>query len=98
MADNLFHDGRKTHLPMSSRESTDLIKKGHSGGGKQHYICKHCGPGGLVNASKAWHGEAEQILMPILSRSSMRGICRIFKVSRPTLVKWLKKPQCANLP
>jgi transposase-like protein len=41
-------------------ESIDLIKKGYSGGGKQHYICKHCGPGGLVNASKARHGEAEK--------------------------------------
>ena len=74
-------------------ESTNLIKNGHSKNGKQQYICKNCGSRGLINARKAKHSEAEkeQILRAYFERPSMRGICRIFNVSRPTLAKWLKK-------
>ena len=74
-------------------ESADLIKNGHSGSGKQQYIGKACGCRGIINARKAKHSEAEkeQILNAYFERPSMRGICRIFDVSRPTLAKWLKK-------
>jgi len=42
---------------------------------------------------RARQGEAEKGQIPnaYFEGSSMRGICRIFKVSRPTLAKWLKK-------
>jgi len=71
----------------------DLIKNGHSGSGKQQYICKACGRRGVINARKAKHGEAEKerILNARFERPSMRGICRIFNISRPTLAKWFKK-------
>jgi transposase-like protein len=73
-------------------QSTDLIKNGHSKNGKQQYICKSCGRRGVVNPEPR-HTETEkaQILAAYFERPSMRGICRIFNVSRPTLAKWLKK-------
>jgi transposase-like protein len=73
-------------------QSIELIKKGHSSSGKQQYPCKSCGRRGVVNP-EARHSEAgkERILNAYFERPSMRGICRIFKVSRPTLAKGLKK-------
>jgi transposase-like protein len=35
--------------------------------------------------------EKERIRNAYFEHSNMRNICRIFKVSRPTLAKWLKK-------
>ena len=77
-----------------SCESQNLIKNGHSVNGKQQYICKNCRYSGVINPNpKRKHTEEEKqgILNAYFERPSMRGICRIFNVSRPTLALWLKK-------
>jgi transposase-like protein len=45
-------------------ESADLIKNGHSGSGKQQYICKACGRRGVINARKSKYSEAEKEQIP----------------------------------
>jgi len=92
IADNFHHDKRKIIYRSQCCESIELIKNGHSNNGKQQYICNSCGRRGVVNP-KARHSdeEKEQILTTYFKGPSMRGLCRLFKVSRPTLVKWLKK-------
>lgn len=79
-----------------SCESHNIMKNGHSVNGKQQYICKNCGYTGVINPQpKTKHSEEEKekILNAYFERPSMRGICRIFDVSRPTLALWLKKSQ-----
>jgi len=59
--------------------------------------CKSCGRRGVVNPEarhseeKRREGEKERRLNAYFERPSMRSICRIVKVSRPTLAKWLKR-------
>jgi len=68
-------------------------KHGKTGNGKQRYHCRECGrsfreqPEGLgyTDAAKA------QILRAYQKRASLRGLTRIFGVSRNTVSKWLKK-------
>lgn len=77
--------------------SCDLVKNGHTIGGKQQFRCKACGRTGVLNPSE-WYTEAEKerILAAYFERPSMRGVCRIFGVSRPTLAKWLKDAALAE--
>lgn len=72
--------------------SEDIKKNGHNPNGKQQYKCKQCGRGGVVNPSvKYSEAFIEQVIAAYCERPSMRGIARIFKISRITLAKWLKK-------
>ena len=85
IVDKIYHECR-------SCESKNIIKNGFAPSGKQKYICKDCGYNGVLNPDVGYtEAEKEQILNTYLERPSMRGICRIFGVSRPTLAKWLKK-------
>lgn len=71
--------------------SQNIVKNGNKKG-KQQYHCKDCDAYGLVNPNHHYSPERkEEILKAYQERSSMRGISRIFGVSRPTLAKWLKK-------
>lgn len=74
-------------------ESEDVVRDGHSAQGKQRYKCKSCG---RISREPPQHerystAQKEQILRAYNERPSMRGIGRVFGVSRPTLIKWLKK-------
>jgi len=72
--------------------SQNIIKNGHNAKGKQQYRCKNCGRGGVLNPSVPYTAaEKEQILNAYYERPSMRGIQRMFGVTRPTLAAWLKK-------
>jgi transposase-like protein len=71
--------------------SQNIVKNGLKNG-KQQYHCKDCGAYRLANPTRYYSQESkEKILRAYQERSSMRGISRIFGVSRPTLAKWLKK-------
>ena len=83
--DKIIHECR-------SCESQTIIKNGFTPSGKQKYICKHCGYNGVINPQQGYsEEEIEEIINAYLERPRMRGISRIFGVSRNTLSKWLKK-------
>ena len=72
--------------------SSNLVKNGHNPKGKQQYRCKDCGASGVLNPSVAYtEADKERILAAYHERPSMRGIERMFGVTRQTLANWLKK-------
>lgn len=72
--------------------SENIVKNGHSGSGSQQYKCNDCDAHGVLEPSRGYSEEQrEQIINAYYERPSMRGVQRIFGVSRPTLAKWLKK-------
>lgn len=73
--------------------SEEVIRNGLSGTGKQRYKCKACGRRSRESPQleRSTHEQKEMILRAYQERPSMRGISRIFGVSRPTLASWLKK-------
>ena len=73
--------------------SESLIRNGLTRSGKQGYKCKSCGRQSRESPQYERYSVAqkEQILRAYNERPSMRGITRVFGVSRPTLITWLKK-------
>jgi transposase-like protein len=73
--------------------SKNVVRNGQTNNGKQRYKCRGCGCNSREDAQGPGYSEAEKelILRTYNERPSMRGITRIFGVSRPTLIKWLKK-------
>ena len=73
----------------------DVIRHGKTRNGKQRLKCKECGRASREDRQGPRYSEddKEQIMRAYLERPSMRGIQRIFGVSRPTLSDWLKKRQ-----
>lgn len=73
-------------------QSQNIIRFGKTTGGYARFRCKDC---------KRTFSEApergptpefkEQVLAAYQERSSMRGIARVFHISRNTLTKWLKE-------
>jgi transposase-like protein len=73
-------------------QSGNIVKNGHNGQGKPQYWCKDCGMRGVLYLNPRYtEAEKEQIIAAYHERPSMRGIERIFGVSRQTLANWLKK-------
>ncbi len=73
-------------------QSTNIIRNGHTSSGNPKYRCTDCG------ASRAWkpkvrYTEEQKALLwkTYFKRGSMRGIHRLFGVSGPTLITWIKK-------
>ena len=77
--------------------STQLIRHGHAPNGKQRYLCQACGRTSRQNPGSAAYDETTkaQILAAYQERASLRGLSRIFGVSRTTVIGWLKKSQDA---
>ena len=72
--------------------SPNIVRNGHNAKGKQQYRCRACGKRGVFNPRVPYtEAEKEQILNAYFERPSMRGIERIFGVTRQTLARWLKK-------
>ena len=73
-------------------QSDDIVKNGKNRYGKQQFKCKACGKQAVLEP-KVKYSEARkaEILSAYRERPSMRGIGRIYGVSRPSLAKWLKK-------
>lgn len=70
-----------------------MIRDGKTSNGKQRLKCKSCGRSSRLDRQEARYSEEdkERVLRAYLERPSMRGIQRVFGVSRPTLCSWLKK-------
>lgn len=75
--------------------SNKVVRNGRTSNGKQRFLCHTCGrclrsaPG-----TNAYPPERqEEILRAYHERTSLRGLTRIFGVSRNTVTTWLKKAQ-----
>ncbi len=76
-------------------QSQKLIKHGRDKRGVQRFRCHDC--------RRTFHKAEDdrsytadfraQVLAAYQERASMRGVCRIFGISRLTLADWLKKSQ-----
>ena len=73
--------------------SEQTRKHGKTRNGKQRYWCSACGRSFREHPEASGYTEAEkgQILRAYQERSSLRGLTRMFGVSRNTVSKWLKK-------
>lgn len=73
---------------------SDAVRKhGLTSNGKQRYKCRACGRSLRDTPGSNAYDEAtkEQILRAYHERTSLRGLTRIFGVSRQTVSSWLKK-------
>ena len=73
-------------------QNADLIRHGRTQTGYQRYRCKRC-QGTVSDAPERGHTPQfkQQVLAAYQERASMRGIQRVFKISRNTLTQWLKE-------
>ena len=75
--------------------SAHIVKNGHNAQGHQQYWCKNCGKRTVLELRPRYTEEKkEQIIADYYERatpSAVRGVERVFGVSRPTLAAWLKK-------
>ena len=71
----------------------EIIRNGHAPNGKQKYLCHKCNRQSRENPTPNVYSEEkkEEIVRAYEERSSLRGLGRVFGVSRPTVIKWLKK-------
>jgi len=74
-------------------KSKRIIKYGKKISGKQCYKCKNCGTIRVLKYDEPRYSEQDKkrILSAYEERASMRGISRIFGVSRKTLADWIQK-------
>ena len=70
-----------------------MVRNGQTRNAKQRYKCKSCSRSFRESPQVNGYSEAEKelILRAYNERPSMRGLGRVFGVSRPTLISWLKK-------
>ena len=74
--------------------SEKIKRNGKAPNGKQKYKCHDCGRASRENPDFGYSEQRkEEILKAYQERPSMRGISRIYGISRNTLTKWLKKSQ-----
>ncbi len=83
----------ETKVQTCTRCGSDaIIKNGKNRYGSQQFKCKTCGKQAVLSPKVAYSdARKEEILRAYRERPSMRGIERIYGVSRATLAKWLKK-------
>jgi transposase-like protein len=72
---------------------TNSIRHGYTRKGKQRYRCRTCDRSFVEDPGSVAYDpqRKEEILSAYHERASLRGISRIFGVSRNTLTRWLKK-------
>lgn len=77
--------------------STNLVRNGHNRCGTPQYRCNDCGdyrvlepkrPSSTDRKSRE-HPERKKVLRACLERCSLRGVARIFRLSRNTIVDWV---------
>ena len=73
-------------------DSVNIVKNGRNACGNQQYRCKDRGACKvLIPTRKYTESRKEEILGAYQERSSLRGVARVFGVSRQTVTNWLKK-------
>ena len=73
--------------------SDRTIRHGYTRKGKQRYRCHGCVRCFVENPTSAAYDPArrEEILRAYNERASLRGLTRLFGVSRNTVTRWLEK-------
>lgn len=78
------------HCPKCN--STKVVKNGKNSAGNQQFLCKDCGKSAVMYPKyQRSEAEKEQILTTYRERPSLRGVARLYHVSRNTLKVMLKK-------
>ncbi len=73
--------------------SEQVVRNGRTTNGKQRFLCRACGRclrAGFTGRATSPARQAE-ILRAYHERTSLRGIARIFGVSRSTVTTWVQK-------
>lgn len=80
-------------LTCPNCSSSTIKKNGHIHNGKQNHQCLNCGRQFVLNPEKKTIPEEERskIRQALLERVSLEGICRIFNVSMPWLLKFMNE-------
>jgi transposase-like protein len=83
---------RESLVTCPDCQGTDVIRHGWTQTGRQRYLCKRC-RATFSDAPERGHSPEfkEQVLAAYQERASMRGIARLFHISRNTLTAWLKE-------
>jgi len=80
-------------------DSSNIIKNGKNRYGNQQYLCKDCKKSGVLKPKNSYtEAQKEHILAAYRERPSMRGISRLYGISRNTLSSWLQKKSNRNQP
>ena len=78
------------HCPNCA--STHVVKNGKNSAGSQQFLCKDCGKSAVMYPKyQRSEAEQEQILSTYRERPSLRGVARLYHISRNTLKSMLKK-------
>ncbi len=79
--------------------SNRLISNGHAKNGKLRYQCQDCKKYGRQDpGSNAYDDKTKALILAAYhERPSIRGLRRVFGVSRNTVAAWLKKSQSVAL-
>ena len=74
-------------------DSPSVIRHGTTAQATQRFRCKDCKHTFINPADQRGYSQAfkEQVLAAYQERASMRGIARVFQISRNTLTTWLKQ-------
>ena len=82
-------------LRCSHCGSDKLVSNGHAKNGRLRFQCKDCKKYGRQNpGSNAYEEQTKALILAAYhERTSLRGLTRVFGVSRNTVSAWLKKSQ-----
>ena len=82
----------KVTFQCPSCKSTNVVKNGKNSAGSQQFLCKDCGKSAVMYPKyQRSEAEKEQILSTYRERPSMRGVARLYHISRNTLKGMLQK-------
>lgn len=72
--------------------SIDIVRNGTNKCGNQQYHCKTCGAYRVLNPKRGYtEKKKRQVLRAYRERMSLRGLERVFKVCRQTIMQWLTR-------
>ncbi len=72
--------------------STNIVKNGHNKSGSQQYYCKDCHAHRVLEPKRKHTSDTkEKVLKVYKERASLRGLERVFHVSRTTILSWLRE-------
>lgn len=82
-------------LRCSHCGSDQLVSNGHAKNGRLRFQCKNCKKYGRQDpGSNAYDEQTKELILAAYhERTSLRGLTRLFGVSRNTVSGWLKKSQ-----
>jgi insertion element IS1 protein InsB len=72
--------------------SQDMVRNGHDYEGAQKYYCHNCDSYGTLHAQRGHDKRTRtQVRRAVLDRISLRGIERLFGISRRTVAGWIEQ-------